>query len=601
MFIQQKNNAIFHVSLTLDKVLMPFWNLTRNLLGDSLLRDRDYSRYDSDFQQEKEAYIARALADFDKHCKEIYSGEGTEEEKQEWLAAEDKIKLDTVFMKAFDCICSFYLDKALSTNCLDKISESCSLIIYKEHQEDCWFVTEDGLDGKFDKEFQNCLSSIRLVDDFIKFLNGGIEEYNGYNPRIYANVFPNPFEDNAVSIASPIYPIDIFSQKEDIEKKETDFKVWFNIKKLRTLGYEPPQSEEVYEFKAGDTIVALTKGQYLIPMITDWQNYFNITNRALIAWIDYTNKIYNNKEKDNDNKQRLTKTKMNPLEKEFVEAAKHSESFTNLLSYLSDNLYLPPKNNIRIESYEKFFDLVLKVEELKHLPDYKVFVPKQDEGTVLGVYKIHKLAGETSYNLRHMLYSEKNGDNTVFKDYNTERQRNVNSVMVLKPQYASFYIMDYYEFLVEEVLKSLKERGVIKDYLRNQRYTYKSQDINKSVEVDALVFNGQKVFFLELKTTLHIEFLNIYPQKYSAMIENESYPDLYEFYLISSFADDNIAILKYDEKDGYNVRREGLNSVPYKFSVAIPVKEEAPKKDLHCLSESSFEKLKAELQRVFTV
>ena len=76
-------------------------------------------------------------------------------------------------------------------------------------------------------------------------------------------------------------------------------------------------------------------------------------------------------------------------------------------------------------------------------------------------------------------------------------------------------------------------------------------------------------------------------------------PDIYEFYLISSFADDNIAILKPDPKDGYNVKREGLKSIPYKFDVGIPVKG-GVKRNLHCLSESSFDRLKAELQQVFT-
>ena len=53
MFIQQKKNAIFRVSLTLDKVLIPFWNLSRNLLGEYLLRNRDYSEFDAEFEQVK--------------------------------------------------------------------------------------------------------------------------------------------------------------------------------------------------------------------------------------------------------------------------------------------------------------------------------------------------------------------------------------------------------------------------------------------------------------------------------------------------------------------------------------------------------------------
>lgn len=598
MFVQQKNNAIYRVSLTLDKVLRPFWDLTRNLLGEALLTNRDYSDYDLDFQQEKTDRIKRAMMVFQKQVETINKSNVTPEEKQKWLADEEKVKLDTVYLDAFSCIHKYYLNKALSSDCFKKINSSCSLIIYKEYQEECWFVTEDGLNGKFDKEFKDCLASIHVVDDFIKFLNGGIEDNNGYNPKIYANVFPYAFADNAVSIASPIYFIENIAIKEGTLRELSDFKIWFNTKHLKSLGYDAPLDGDVFEYRVGDTLVALEKGQYLIPMVTEWQYFFNITNEALILWTDYKNKIYNKKEKDDEKKQKPAKNDLTPAERDFVNAAKASEGFTNLLSYLTDNLYLTDDAPVP-DAYKKFFDFVLKVEDLKHLTDYKLYVPKSEEGTVLGVYKIHKLAGETEYNLRHMLYSERNGDTAIYKDYNKE-ERNVNLVQVLKPQYASFYMMDYYEFFVEEVLKALKELGVIKGYLRNQRYIYKDKGKNKGIEVDALVFNGHKIFLLELKTTLHIEFLNTYPQKYSALLSNEVKPGVYGFYLISSYADDNLAVLKKEEQDGYNVRRDGLKSIPYKFDVAIPVKENAPKKDLHCLSESSFNRLKAELERVFT-
>lgn len=598
MFVQQKNNAIYRVSLSLDKVLRPFWDLTRNLLGEALLTNRDYSDYDLDFQQEKTDRIKRAMMVFQKRVETINKSDVTPEEKQKWLADEEKVKLDTVYLDAFNCIHKYYLNKALSSDCFKKINSSCSLIIYKEYQEECWFVTEDGLNGKFDKEFKDCLASIHVVDDFIKFLNGGIEDNNGYNPKIYANVFPYAFADNAVSIASPIYFIENIAIKEGTLRELSDFKIWFNTKHLKSLGYDAPLDGDVFEYRVGDTLVALEKGQYIIPMVTEWQSFFNITNEALILWTDYKNKIYNKKEKDDEKKQKPAKNDLTPAERDFVNAAMASEGFTNLLSYLTDNLYLTDDAPVP-DAYKKFFDFVLKVEDLKHLADYKLYVPKSEEGTVLGVYKIHKLAGETEYNLRHMLYSERNGDTSIYKDYNKE-ERNVNSVQVLKPQYASFYMMDYYEFFVEEVLKALKELGVIKDYLRNQRYVYKDKGNNKGIEVDALVYNGHKIFLLELKTTLHIEFLNTYPHKYSALLSNEVKPDVYGFYLISSYADENLAVLKKNAKDGYNIRRNGLKSIPYKFDVAIPVKEDAPKKDLHCLSESSFNRLKAELERVFT-
>ena len=282
-------------------------------------------------------------------------------------------------------------------------------------------------------------------------------------------------------------------------------------------------------------------------------------------------------------------------EKSFVNAAR-SDEFTNILSYLTDNLYLSD-NTIEIkEEYQKYFQTLLKIEELKHLVDYKLYVPKPDQDTVVGVYKIHKLAGETEYNLRHMLYTEQTDGKVVFKDYN-EVARNVIPVQVLKPQYASFYMKDYYEFFVEEVLKLLQRQGVINGYLRNHHYLYRDEhNVQHECEIDALIYTGSKIAVMELKTTLHIELLKNYPKHFATFLKYEPDRDIFDFYLVSSFADENIGILDIAEKDGYNVAREGLRTIPYKFEVNIP---EVDKK-LLCLSESSFDRLKAELQRVFT-
>ena len=599
MFIQQKNNSIYRVSLTLERVLSPFWNLSRNLLKDDLLKKRDYKEYDPDFQQRMEERMTWCDIQFERQRAKINEGDGSAEEKKNKIATEEVSKYDSIFDEAFDCVLNYYQQKILSPECFQKqIKKSCSLIIYKD-QGECYFVAEGDAPDRFDKEYRNCLFSMKLVEDFLKFLNGGIVEANSFNPKIYSYVFPDNIEDDAISITSPLYLKDVIIPKEGVVRESSEYEIWFNDKHLKTLGYDQHQDSDVYEYRIGDDVIGLEKGQYFIPMVTEWKNHFDVANESLIIWTDYKNKIYNNKEKDDENKQKPAKTSMTDVEKEFVDAAVASDEMTNLLSYLTDNLYLSEGAPDIAEPYKKFFDYLIKVEELKHLMDYKLYVPKQDDGTLLGVYKIHKLTGEREFNLRHFLYSEKKGETTVYKDY-SDKDLNIATVQVLKPQYASFYMMDYYEFFVEEVLKALKQEGVIEGYLRNQKYSYRGQGGNKEIEIDALVYNGQKIFLLELKTTMHIEFLNIYPQRYAAVLADEEKPEIYEFHLISSFADDNIGILKFEEREGYNERRDGLNSVPYKFNVAIPVKESAQPKDLYCLSESSFSKLKTELEHVFS-
>ena len=595
MFIQNKNNAIYRVSLTLDRVLAPFWDLSKNLLKGGLLKDRDYTLFDVVFEQVKNERLQRCDELFLKSREEISRGEGTIEDKQHAITEEERYKYDTVFAEAFQLILNHYLHKILSPECFRKqIRKSCSLIVYKSGGE-CRFVAEGAAEDRFDKEFRNCLFSQGVVEEFLKFLNGGVVDPNSFNPKIYANIFPDHFEDDAVSIASPLYSKEILEAKETVARQPSEYHIWYNVSCLKSLGYDGSYEGNVFEFWAGENLIALEQGDYIIPMVTDWQPYFNVTNHAQLLWTDYQNKIFNVIERSGENQSKPAKLTMTNDEKSFVKAAA-SQDFTNILSHLVDNLYLPDDAPAVKEEYQVFFHSLMKVEELKHLVDYKLYVPNHDKpGTILGVYKIHKLQGETDYNLRHMLYSQKVGDNQVFRDYN-EENRNVTTVQVLKPQYASFYMMDYYEFFVEEMLKDLKEQGIIKGYLRNQRYSYKGQGGNKMIEVDALVYNGGMIFLFELKTTLHIEFLNIYPQRYAALLVDEVMPDIYSFHLVSSFAEDSIAVLNLRPVDGYNTAREGLKTIPYKFNVAIPGTE----KKLHCLSESSFEKLKAELQRVFT-
>jgi hypothetical protein len=594
MFIQQKNNAIYRVSLTLDRVLAPFWDLTKNLLKSRLLTERVYTLFDTSFEQGKAERMQRCEELFQKNCEEINQSEGSEEEKQQAIEKEERCMYDTVFAEAFQLILNYFLHKILSPECFRKqIKKSCSLIIYKSEGE-CRFVAEGTAEDRFDKEFRNCLFSMKVVEEFLCFLNGGDVNSNSFNPKIYAYIFPDHFEDDAVSIASSNYSKEIIEAKEIVVRQPSMYQIWYNEQCLKSFGYNGSHEGDVYEYIVDETLVALEQGDYIIPLVTEWQTYFNVTNQAQLIWTDFQNQIYNIERRDNK-KQKPAKLTMTNDEKAFVEAAT-SEDFTNILSHLVDNLYLPDDAPAVAETYQKFFHPLKKVEELKHLVDYKIYVPDQDqEGTVLGVYKINKLEGESDYNLRHMLYTQQVGDKQVIKDYNDE-QRNVTTVQVLKPQYASFYMMDYYEFFVEEVLKSLKERGIINGYLRNQRYCYKGQGGNKMIEIDALVYNGQKIFLFELKTTLHIEFLNTYPQRYAALLAEETMPEIYSFHLVSSFAEDNIAVLNMAPKDGYNTVRKGLKTIPYKFDIAIP----GTGNKLHCLSESSFNKLKAELQLVFT-
>lgn len=591
MFLNQKGNTIFRVTLSIDKVLEPFWSLSKNLIREALLKDRDYRAFNSDFQDSLAKRLQECDVKFKKRCDAF---EGTEPEKQRFIEEEGKSRYDQLYDEAFRVVMDAYLRVVLSNNCFaEGIKKSCSLVVYHPSGE-CRFVTEGDATNSFEEDFQKCLSKAKILDSFLDFLDKSIANAYTFDKSIYSNALPDNPRDESVSIASPVYPMTSLAAKAEVERCDSEYNIWFNEAVLEKLGYAMPQGGTVYAYKNGERIVGLGQGQYFIPLSTDWKEYFEISDPVEFAWTDYKNQVFVKPPKDKERKEQ-EKTNLTPDEQAFIAAAK-AERFTNILSYLEDNLYLLEDAPEIPGEYTRFFQTLVKIENLKHLPDYKLYVPDQESDTVLGVYKINREKGESSYNLRHMLSMKSQGVDRIIKDCYDTGNKKASAVSTLLPKYAPFYNRYYYEFFVETALKDLKEQGVIEDFLRNQHYAYNTPDGDKQCEIDAIVKTESKIIILELKTTLHVEFLVDYPQRYAAMLQAATVPDLYEFYLISSFADDNVAVIKKDSVDGYNQQREGLKTIPYRFDMAIPGTE----KQLHCLSESSFDKLKAELQRVFT-
>lgn len=592
MFLNQKGNTIFRVILSIDKVLEPFWSLSKNLIGEALLKKRDYSAFNSEFQDSLKKRLEGCDEEFKKRCDAF---EGSELEMQKFIEEEGKSRYDQLYDEAFKVVRDAYLVDVLSNDCFNKgIKKSCSLVVYHPSGE-CRFVTEGDASNSFEDDFQKCLSNAKILDKFLDFLDKSIANAYTFDQSIYRSALPDKPHDESVPIASPLYPMASLTAKAEVERGESEYKIWFNETVLSKLGYEMPQGEAVFEYKNGERIVGLEQGQYFIPLSSDWRESFDISNPLEFVWTDYKNQVFVKPPKDKENKKQ-EKTKLTLDEQAFIDAAK-TEGFTNLLSYLEDNLYLSKDAPEIPGAYARFFQTLVKIEDLKHLPDYKLYVPDQEGDTVLGVYKINREKGESSYNLRHMLSMKNSGEDRIIKDCYDGGNKKASAVSTLLPQYAPFYNRYYYEFFVEAVLKDLKEQGVIKGFLRNQHYAYATPDGLKGCEIDAIVKTDSKIMILELKTTLHVEFLVDYPQRYAAMLGAAAIPELYELHLISSFADPNIAVMNNDAVDGYNQQREGLKTMPYRFDMAIL----GTGKKLHCLSESSYDKLKAELTRVFTV
>ena len=275
MFLNQKGNTIFRVMLSIDKVLEPFWSLSKNLIGEALLKDRDYRAFNSDFQNSLAERLKGCDDEYKKRCDAF---EGSESEKQQYRDNEFNSRYDQVYDEAFRVVNDAYLRDILSNDCFGKgIKKSCSLVVYHPSGE-CRFVIEGDASNSFEEDFQRCLSKAKVLDTFLDFLDKSIANAYTFDQSIYRNALPNNPRDESVPIASPLYPMALLTAEAEVERGESEYKIWFNEAVLEKLGYEMPRGEEVFEYKNGERIVGLEQGQYFIPLSADWKEYFDISN-----------------------------------------------------------------------------------------------------------------------------------------------------------------------------------------------------------------------------------------------------------------------------------------------------------------------------------
>lgn len=150
----------------------------------------------------------------------------------------------------------------------------------------------------------------------------------------------------------------------------------------------------------------------------------------------------------------------------------------------------------------------------------------------------------------------------------------------------------YFEDLLEGIFKT---KGY--DYLSN---IYLSSNLTDfKCEVDFFVFAGNKFYYIEVKIKLSKYYIDDFLKRASEIID-KLYPMInkgisVEFILIGGYSDDNVKEFQYFidsevrvNNGDYNSEREGLNSIPYYFTVPIPDKKD---NKITCIAEPEYKKL----------
>ncbi|QRX64248.1 hypothetical protein JS578_03045 [Dysgonomonadaceae bacterium zrk40] len=168
-------------------------------------------------------------------------------------------------------------------------------------------------------------------------------------------------------------------------------------------------------------------------------------------------------------------------------------------------------------------------------------------------------------------------------------------IYVLKPEISFYFRYKYFEDFFEEILK---ESGL--NYISNYKVKYKSND--NEAEFDFIIKTDQKIYVIELKTTLRNEEIAKYEKKcMKLMQELPTIQDNLEFLIIGSLSDENCETYRYYIEEGkkqyqdYNSKREEVSIVPYRFT--IPIRSSSDKK-LVCIAEPSFERLKSIIDEI---
>lgn len=364
--------------------------------------------------------------------------------------------------------------------------------------------------------------------------------------------------------------------------------IWINkdkFKKEFSIEIGVDNNVSLVKSKLNDEI-GICYNDYIFPLKPDLNEYIDEDRKSDFYWIQ-VKEVF----KANDNKNNYK----SQLIEDFKSKIK-SNFFTNLLSYLQENLYLPTDllETAKGSKLKKFFTSSLKIEEVKYLKKLNFFINDSDNPASFGIYTFEKLAEDAShFNLIHWFDRTAEGKNYKYRDnLGPQKVTDVSKVSTLKPEIAFYFITKYFEDFVECLLDNLELEFLSNFHLYS--------GILHLGEFDFLVKKENTFYFIEVKTTLSKYYIKDYTEKSRKVLEAFKDIDVnLEFIIIGAYSNQTVEDLKYHITNShkgykkYNNNLEGLNTIPYLFKVPI----EATEKHMLCISQPNYNSLKSLLKK----
>jgi hypothetical protein len=259
------------------------------------------------------------------------------------------------------------------------------------------------------------------------------------------------------------------------------------------------------------------------------------------------------------------------------------------LSFLTKNIYLKKDALNADDPYFIFFNEVSQVNKLKYLEDFNFFISSQNGKTALGIYTDRKIDGQTSYNLLHWGVDQE-GSLKIYRNIHEPESKQLVPVLALKPEIAFYFITNYFEDLLEGIIQECTT-----DFIKNFHLMVNSATLG---ELDFVIKKENKICIIEAKTTLNKDVIEAYQEKCFKLLNEFNHLGIeLEFYLIAAYSDKTCESYWYflGEKEGYNIAREGLATVPYNFKIPIP---KSSKDWITCIAEPEYAKLKTTIEEI---
>lgn len=510
----------------------------------------------------------------------------------ETKTAEIEEQISDDLNKIFRIVVKFLKEDVVKNQLLDDTIKDSALLIRK--REGCQLmalIKSASVDPTYINECNSLVSKCGVVAQFFKILMPSSEDESfvrdfsqNYSCKSFVkHAIVSEFQ-NEIQVDSPVYQDSMVRMRKGLERIVLDKSdVWLNGSILKkSFGVELSKEEEYFAISdpslpLGENIIAIQVGGNIFPMVSGFEKY--VDSKIDYYWTNLKNGVYH--KEDSKVQNTPTSKSQKGLVAEFRKAVL-DEKLLAKLSYLTNNLYLPEDTHA-LDEYPQFFELVALAKKLKYLENYEFLVQKKNDSVLLTTYQVNKDVNMTAYNLLHMLVAR--GDKAedwsgpfVFNKLKME------SVYVFKPEVAFYFLNRFYEDYFQSALEYLDI-----DCAFNQKVLYEGN----SNEIDVLVKGDEKIYFVELKTTLSVNHILSFREKCRKWMN--ACPEIREymhFVIAGCYGSDELMICAKSPEECEV--RDDMKTKIYNF--AVEIKEG---KDLHCFTESNFDKLKDKLKRTF--